>query len=178
LWKWARRRHPNKSRTWVANKYWRRIEGRKGFSSAEKTLLLHQDCPISRHIKVKGTRTPFDQDWLYWSERLGKHPTIPAQVAWLLKHQRGKCADCGLYFQSEDLLETDHIIPKALGGKDESQNWQLLHRHCHDTKTARDGSHPNHRSGTSDNSQNVEKPDKPKGLCPVLQTSGIGRPSR
>lgn len=173
--KWARRRHPNKSRTWVANRYWRRIEGRKGFSSAEKTLMLHQDCPISRHIKVKGTKTPFDQDWLYWSERLGKHPTLPARGAWLLKHQRGKCAYCGLYFQSEDVLETDHIIPKALGGKDESQNWQLLHRHCHHLKTARDGSHPNHRCGADDNSQDVEKPDKLKGLRPVLQTSGIGR---
>lgn len=178
LWKWARRRHPNKSRAWVANKYWQRQAGRKGFSSARKGLRLHQDCPISRHIKVKGTKTPFDQDWLYWSERLGKHPTIPARVAWLLKQQRGKCNHCGLYFHAEDLLEIDHIIPKALGGKDESQNWQLLHRHCHDTKTAGDGFHPNHRCGTDDNSQDVEEPDKPKGLRPVLQTSGIGRPSR
>jgi RNA-directed DNA polymerase len=37
-------------------------------------------------------------------------------------------------------MELDHIIPKSQGGKDEYKNWQLLHRHCHDTKTARDGS--------------------------------------
>jgi RNA-directed DNA polymerase len=37
-------------------------------------------------------------------------------------------------------MEVDHIIPKSKGGLDEYKNWQLLHRHCHDAKTARDGS--------------------------------------
>ncbi len=37
-------------------------------------------------------------------------------------------------------MEVDHIIPKSQGGRDSSDNWQLLHRHCHDTKTAKDGS--------------------------------------
>ena len=32
----------------------------------------------------------------------------------------------------------DHIIPKAQGGKDEYKNLQLLHGHCHDTKTKED----------------------------------------
>ena len=32
----------------------------------------------------------------------------------------------------------DHIIPRALGGRDGYHNWQLLHRHCHDAKTADD----------------------------------------
>jgi RNA-directed DNA polymerase len=37
-------------------------------------------------------------------------------------------------------MEIDHIIPKSKGGKDRYNNWQLLHRHCHDTKTASDDS--------------------------------------
>ena len=37
-------------------------------------------------------------------------------------------------------MEVDHKIPKSKGGKDSYDNWQLLHRHCHDTKTANDGS--------------------------------------
>ena len=37
-------------------------------------------------------------------------------------------------------MEIDHIIPKSLGGKDKYTNLQLLHRHCHDKKTATDGS--------------------------------------
>ncbi|NER52291.1 MAG: HNH endonuclease, partial [Symploca sp. SIO1A3] len=37
-------------------------------------------------------------------------------------------------------MEIDHIIPTSLGGKDWYNNLQLLHRHCHDFKTTRDGS--------------------------------------
>ncbi|NES74386.1 HNH endonuclease [Okeania hirsuta] len=33
------------------------------------------------------------------------------------------------------------MVPKSLGGKDEYKNWQLLHRHCHDTKTFIDRSY-------------------------------------
>ena len=35
-------------------------------------------------------------------------------------------------------MEVDHINPKALGGRDEWKNLQLLHRHCHDEKTRGD----------------------------------------
>ncbi|MGB3510118.1 MAG: HNH endonuclease signature motif containing protein [Microcoleaceae cyanobacterium] len=31
-------------------------------------------------------------------------------------------------------------MPKSKGGKDTYSNLQLLHRHCHDSKTASDGS--------------------------------------
>jgi RNA-directed DNA polymerase len=41
-------------------------------------------------------------------------------------------------FQDWDVLEVDHKIPRALRGKDEYKNLQLLHRHCHDEKTALD----------------------------------------
>ena len=71
---------------------------------------------------------------------MGKHPEASKVVATLLKTQKGKCTHCGLYFRGEDVLETDHIIPKNLGGKDEYKNLQILHRHCHDEKTTEDGS--------------------------------------
>ena len=63
---------------------------------------------------------------------------IPKKVAILLKAQKGRCAHCGLTFKDEDKLEIDHIIRTSLGGKDKVKNKQLLHRHCHDYKTARD----------------------------------------
>jgi len=71
---------------------------------------------------------------------MGKNPELPPRVAKLLKKQNGKCAHCGLFFRENDVLEVYHIIPKSKGGKDEYKNYQLLHRHCHDTKTANDGS--------------------------------------
>ncbi len=58
----------------------------------------------------------------------------------LLKSQKGKCNSCGLTFRQDDVLEVDHIIPKSKGGTDYYKNLQILHRHCHDKKTAIDGS--------------------------------------
>jgi RNA-directed DNA polymerase len=55
-----------------------------------------------------------------------------------MERQKGKCARCGLYINSEDVVEVDHIVPKKEGGKDYYENLQLLHRHCHHEKTAED----------------------------------------
>ncbi len=41
-------------------------------------------------------------------------------------------------FTPDDLIEVDHIIPKSKGGKDEFNNLQALHRHCHDVKSKND----------------------------------------
>ncbi len=105
-------------------------------------LLTHREFGSSStdYVKVKGDKSPYDGDLVYWSTRLGVHPELPNRKAKLLKQQKGKCPWCGLTFLNNDVLEVDHKIPRALGGKDEWKNLQLLHRHCHDEKTAVDGS--------------------------------------
>jgi 5-methylcytosine-specific restriction endonuclease McrA len=75
---------------------------------------------------------------LYWSTRKGTHPELPHRVAQLLKRHRGQCAECGLLFTGDDLIEVDHMLPKSAGGTAKFDNLQPLHRHCHDVKTARD----------------------------------------
>ena len=69
---------------------------------------------------------------------MGKNPQMPKVKARLLKKQKGKCTFCGLTFQESDVIETDHIIALAAGGKNEYSNLQLLHKHCHDKKTELD----------------------------------------
>lgn len=140
---WAQRRHPNKSGKWVSNKYWHK-EGQDNWVFSVKKekglmkLLDHADTPIVVHVQVKGEKSPYDGELIYWSTRLGKHPEMPSRVAELLKRQKGKCTYCDNYFREGDLMEIDHIIPKSIGGKDLYKNLQLLHRHCHDSKTATD----------------------------------------
>jgi RNA-directed DNA polymerase len=149
LSRWAQRRHPGKSRTWVVSKYWHTVGGDNWVFSVTKdgkvteTLIRHSSKPIVRHIKVKGTASPYDGNLKYWSSRRGKHPLIPTRVAKLLKEQKGICAHCGLYFKEDDLIEVDHIIPKSQGGLDKYNNFQALHRHCHDSKTANDNLNSN-----------------------------------
>jgi 5-methylcytosine-specific restriction endonuclease McrA len=50
------------------------------------------------------------------------------------------CFNCGLNFKFGDLIEIDHINPKSRGGMNNYENIPALHRHCHDEKTANDGS--------------------------------------
>lgn len=139
LWRWAKRRHPRKSRKWIARKYWHIDKGRWQFVSPEGyTLFRHPYMPIKRHIKVKGRKSPYDGDWVYWVNRSARHPTIPTRIAKLMKRQAGRCAWCGLYFSSESCVEVDHVIPTRMGGHDGYDNWQLLHQHCHHQKTAQD----------------------------------------
>jgi RNA-directed DNA polymerase len=138
---WAEHRHPHKSPYWISNKYWDCDDTGWFFrTKGEKSLKLveHDKTPIIRHIKVRGDKSPYDGDWIYWGTRMGQHPETNKRVSLLLKKQKGKCTECGLYFREGDVLEVDHLVPLSQKGKDEYQNLQLLHRHCHDTKTARD----------------------------------------
>jgi RNA-directed DNA polymerase len=143
---WAKRRHPKKSGEWVSKKYWQSIGGDNWVFATRSEgkypmrLLKHNETPIKRYVKVKGESSPYDGNLVYWSTRMGNNPEMPKTVATLLKKQAGKCTYCGLIFRENDVMEVDHRIPKSQGGKDSYDNWDLLHRHCHDTKTANDGS--------------------------------------
>ena len=136
---WARRRGNG---TINKDKYWRTVGDRNWCFSTENgwELKQHSDTPIVRHIQIKAVASPFDGNWTYWSKRRGEYPETPNRVASLIKRQKGICPHCGLYFTSTDIVEVDHIKPTSLGGKDTYDNLQLLHKHCHDTKTGTDGS--------------------------------------
>ncbi len=146
IWRWVSRRHPNKSAKWVKKKYFPQCKGTRNWllNDGEYILNRHDDVPIIRHIKVKGNKSPYDGDWTYWSSRIGKHPGVRKEVTTLLKQQKGKCAHCGLTFRPTDLIEVDHIVPWSKGGENTYKNKQLLHRHCHDSKTAKDLKAVNH----------------------------------
>ncbi len=128
------------------NKYWRKIGNRKWVFATNKEdknplkLLSHTALGSSstEYVKVKGEESPFNGNLIYWSTKLGRNPDLRIRKSILLKKQKGICYWCCLHFQEGDILEEDHIVPRALGGKDIYDNLQLLHGHCHDEKTALD----------------------------------------
>jgi RNA-directed DNA polymerase len=101
---WARRRHPHKSRRWIAAKYWLLHQG-KGWRFGTKDgvgLLNHTEVPIVRHVKIKGRATPFDGnlDILESKEKTSPHHTEesgqsassaagPMPSLWAVLHTRG-----------------------------------------------------------------------------------------
>jgi len=82
LRRWTQRRHPNKNKTWVKEKYFKAGTGKTKSLGIEKTrnwvfkadngyeLYEHQDTVIKRHVKVQRTRSPYDGDKIYWGKRL------------------------------------------------------------------------------------------------------------
>lgn len=139
---WARRRCPGTKAHNRKAKYWHNIEDKNWVFSTKEgiKLISHADIKITRHIKVQGARSPYDGDSIYWGFRLSTSPVLTGRVQKLLKIQKGKCPHCGTMFKHGDKMEVDHIKPTSLGGNNTYSNLQLLHRHCHDVKTARDGS--------------------------------------
>lgn len=149
--RWAEKRHPKRGARWLVDKYFRqvdpqkwifgvRVRGTKGPITISQRF--HRETAIERHVKVQGSRSPYDGDWTYWSLRMTKYgqSAIPTKTLFLLKRQKGKCALCGSYFFPSDKTQIDHIIPRKKGGVDRYSNLQLVHIHCHQNKTRREGS--------------------------------------
>ena len=93
---------------------------------------------INQYIKVKGDKSPYDGDWIYWGNRSVGNKHISDKKLQLLRRQRGRCNICKGIFTPADVLHADHIIPKKKGGSSKSSNIQLLHQECHEKKTAKE----------------------------------------
>lgn len=83
LWRWAKRRHPNKGKVWVKNKYYRREKVRDWLFFAKiklpnggfTILNLFESglVTIRRHTKIKADATPYDPEYFdYFCQREGR----------------------------------------------------------------------------------------------------------
>ena len=76
---WAQRRHPGKPATWVVARYW--TMPRWDFGDEQVVLAKHAWTRIVRHVKIPGTKSPYDGDWLYWASRWGHYPKVSPSLA-------------------------------------------------------------------------------------------------
>jgi len=97
---------------------------------------------------------------VYWAQRLRDHLLTTGRIAILLKRQRGVCTRCGLLFTDRNTIEVDHVLPRSLGGAHDLTNMQALHGHCHDQKSASDGSVARRQRGVHDKDHMAEEPDE------------------
>jgi RNA-directed DNA polymerase len=76
LWRWAKRRHPGQSKSWVWSKYFRCSFKTKNVLKTRTPLgelaLLAKaaSVPIVRHIKIKSDANPFDPNYQEYSSKL------------------------------------------------------------------------------------------------------------
>ena len=139
LWDWAKRRHPNKTRHWIALKYFD-MPATWTFFGKEQGHCLRifklAAVAIKRHIKIKAHANPYDPDWeMYFESRMDKqwlsHAGRSKRLVSLYQKQAGCCPNCGLKITKETAWHTHHRLPKVKGGSDNLSNLVLLHPNCH-----------------------------------------------
>jgi RNA-directed DNA polymerase len=82
LWHWAKRRHPNKSKQWIADKYWHSDGNRKWvFSDGTKKLNFLSDTKIVRHMKLKLDMNPHLDNEYFESRKSKLEVKKPISVA-------------------------------------------------------------------------------------------------
>lgn len=146
LWRWAKRRHPQKSRDWVKKKYFASVEGRNWVfattvedgNGGKRWMELYSlaNTPIQRHKKVKGNYNPFDPAQEMYGEilrqgRLLQSMSHRKQWIKLYMDQRGLCALCQCRMTEETGWHDHHIEYRVRGGSDALGNRVLLHPSCH-----------------------------------------------
>jgi RNA-directed DNA polymerase len=146
LWQWSKRRHPNKNRFWIKDKYFTTRCGDRWvfFGQAAdkdgkpKNLHIFKAASVSikRHIKVRGEANPYSPEWETYFER-----RIDVQMEANLKgykrllslwyEQKGICPVCDDKITKITGWHSHHIIYRVHGGADGNSNRVLLHPNCH-----------------------------------------------
>lgn len=77
LWRWACWRHHNLGAKRIKRKYFREYKDSnwKFLTHDGVRLWLHGETHIVRHMKIHGTRTPFDGNLSYWNKRKSNKAT-------------------------------------------------------------------------------------------------------
>lgn len=142
LWKWALKRHRNKSKGWVKQRYFQVYKGRDWvFTASNKdgdvARIFHAtNIPIKRHIKIRSQANPFDATQeMYFEKRLQRqllNKFSGKQLhRFIYKRQNGKCNWCQQPITLQTGWHLHHLIPKHMGGKGNAKNLVMLHPVCH-----------------------------------------------
>lgn len=146
IWRWCCRRHGNKHKRWIKEKYFTTTKSRnwvfgthyRNSQGIDKWIEL-QMCSktaIKRHVKVKADYNPFSLEWELYGETLQQKRLYDAHSHrrnWsaLYKAQKGRCALCQLPITKETGWHDHHIIYRVAGGSNALRNRVLLHPVCH-----------------------------------------------
>jgi RNA-directed DNA polymerase len=146
LWRWAKRRHPNKGVQWVKARYFHTVgernwvfsgkaRGPKGKLRAVHLFTAHS-VSIQRHTKINGEANPYDPQWEPYFEKrralkmaasLKGRRTLLA----LWRRQGGRCPHCGEAITTLTGWHSHHRVWRSHGGSDTAENRVLLHPTCH-----------------------------------------------
>lgn len=146
LWRWAKRRHPSRSREWIRQKYFGASQHAKWALSdvvakpdgqtGRVWLVTARNTTILRHIKVKAQANPYDPKWeTYFEKRIDAKMVSDLRGRYALQRlwvaQRGICPICNQKITKQSGWNNHHLVWRVYGGHDGIENRILLHPNCH-----------------------------------------------
>jgi RNA-directed DNA polymerase len=135
-YRWAKRRHANKTGRWITQRYFPHQPGEPWHFTDPRTgqQLLRVQVTIKpqRHLKVKATANPFDPTWAVYFQQRDRQLTQQASSpfrATVLRQQHGLCPVCRQVIQWEEELELHHRDGNHLNNH--LPNLLFSHPNCH-----------------------------------------------
>lgn len=134
LLSWAKSRHPNLNGHQTVSRYWLVNSGGGWIFQAKDgpKLRTHRQIQFHLHTKVRGKCSPYDGDWVYWGTRARFYPGLSPLKSYLLRHQEGKCPQCGLNFMPNNSIEMHYLDGNPVNFR--RDNLALMHRFCQPSK--------------------------------------------
>ena len=138
--KWALRRHPKKKKSWVAEKYWHKLRGRRWtfawkYETKDKrvnylTLKKLSDIHYTPYKQVKGEANPFDpeyDDYFFQRKEQQMLESLKGRksLLYLWNKQKRICPLCGKEIDCSKAWNVNEI---SVGG---SIVRQLVHNNCY-----------------------------------------------
>lgn len=117
----------------INHRTWQKLIKQPSITRQKANNLIKKAFPsinysVNRFSNVKGNKSPFDGDLIYWAKRNSKH--YDGATAKILKTNKYRCCYCNHYFYNEEKIELHHVD----GNHDNwnPKNLQVLHQTCHD----------------------------------------------
>lgn len=142
LWMWVKRRHPSKSKRWIAKRYFM-MEGERAwrFRTKDAELINIEKIPIVRYVIIKSGMRLHDgskEASEYWKKREyvnSLNQIYSIKIEKLFKRQNGMCIYCEQPITAEQIekqkIHLHHFNPRSQGGDERPNNLRLLHQQCH-----------------------------------------------
>jgi RNA-directed DNA polymerase len=136
LYRWCKRRHPDKTGRWIAQRYFLKEPSREWRFTDPKTgtrlIKVAQLVKQQRHIKIRGKANPFDPEGDAYFENRNKKQVLaltPAFTAKVQRMQDESCPGCRQVFEYDEELVLHHRDGDKKNFK--LANLVYYHPNCH-----------------------------------------------
>jgi RNA-directed DNA polymerase len=128
-WKWRNKQYFKADYTGVSKDKWLLTDPK----NSNNQLIRMNWIPITRHVLIKYRNSPDDPSLKYYFDKRDEKEFSRFNIISkrkLAKKNQFKCRICNQSLVGEESLETNHIVPRLIGGEDVYDNLELLHTSC------------------------------------------------